>query len=161
MAKQVPNLGTPPDGAGGESQRTANEKFMANFDELYAQGYRRDNILGALGQSGGVPTGAIIERGSNSNGSYVRFADGTQLCMAKVTWTQHSGGGAQSSASIQNSASFVGQVYSFLSQDSAWGQNVSHWMEGQSSNGAVVYVRNNHTDPLDITLFWFSTGRWY
>ncbi|MFN7051250.1 MAG: hypothetical protein ACK4NH_03950, partial [Gemmobacter sp.] len=25
-------------------------------------------------------TGAVIERGSNANGDYVRFADGTQIC---------------------------------------------------------------------------------
>lgn len=37
-------------------------------------------ILGAVSQSAGVPTGAIIERGSNANGEYVRFADGTQIC---------------------------------------------------------------------------------
>ena len=38
------------------------------------------NILGTVSQSGGVPTGAIIERGSNSNGEYTRYADGTQEC---------------------------------------------------------------------------------
>lgn len=37
-------------------------------------------ILGAVSQSGGAPTGAVIERGSNANGEYVRFADGTQIC---------------------------------------------------------------------------------
>jgi hypothetical protein len=42
--------------------------------------YRRSDILGTVSQSGGVPTGAIIERGSNANGEYVRFADGTQIC---------------------------------------------------------------------------------
>ncbi|WP_376786885.1 hypothetical protein [Stutzerimonas nitrititolerans] len=42
--------------------------------------FRRGNILGTVSQSGGVPTGAIIERGSNANGEYVRFADGTQIC---------------------------------------------------------------------------------
>lgn len=40
----------------------------------------RADILGTVSQSGGVPTGAIIEKGSNSNGEYVRFADGTQIC---------------------------------------------------------------------------------
>ena len=40
----------------------------------------RDNILGSVSQSSGVPTGAIIERSSNANGEYVRFADGTQIC---------------------------------------------------------------------------------
>lgn len=40
------------------------------------------DIVGAVSQSGGVPTGAIIENGSNANGDYVRFADGTQICWA-------------------------------------------------------------------------------
>lgn len=40
-------------------------------------------ILGAVGQSNGTPTGAIIERGSNANGEYVRYADGTQVCTFK------------------------------------------------------------------------------
>lgn len=52
-------------------------------DGLLSKGsrvYRRSNILGTVSQSGGVPTSAIIERGSNANGEYVRFADGTQIC---------------------------------------------------------------------------------
>lgn len=40
----------------------------------------RGKILGTVSQSSGVPTGAIIERGSNANGEYVKFADGTQIC---------------------------------------------------------------------------------
>lgn len=39
-------------------------------------------LVGAVFQSGGVATGAIIERGSNANGEYVRFADGTQICFS-------------------------------------------------------------------------------
>ena len=38
------------------------------------------DIVGTVAQSGGVPTGAIVERGTNANGEYVRFADGTQIC---------------------------------------------------------------------------------
>lgn len=45
--------------------------------------YARSNILGTVSQSSGVPTGAILENGSNANGQYVRFADGTMIC------TQH------------------------------------------------------------------------
>lgn len=45
------------------------------------------DILGTVGQSGGVPTGAIVERGSNTNGEYVRFADGTQICWQTITGT--------------------------------------------------------------------------
>lgn len=46
--------------------------------------FGRANILGAVTQSGGVPTGAVIEQGSNANGNFVRFADGTQICWRRV-----------------------------------------------------------------------------
>lgn len=38
------------------------------------------DIVGTVSQSGGVPTGAIYERGSNANGDYIKFADGTMMC---------------------------------------------------------------------------------
>lgn len=44
-------------------------------------------IVGTVSQSGGVPTGAIVERGSNANGNYVRFADGTQVCWGNISAT--------------------------------------------------------------------------
>jgi hypothetical protein len=42
------------------------------------------NILGTVSQTGGVPTGAIIEQDSNANGRYTRFADGTQICWHRI-----------------------------------------------------------------------------
>lgn len=42
--------------------------------------YGSGNLLGPVSQSGGTPTGAVIEHGSNGNGDYVRFANGTQIC---------------------------------------------------------------------------------
>ncbi|MFN7002557.1 MAG: DUF2793 domain-containing protein [Roseinatronobacter sp.] len=42
--------------------------------------YRRGNTLGTVSQSGGAPTGALVQRGSNSNGEFMRLADGTQIC---------------------------------------------------------------------------------
>lgn len=57
--------------------------------------YSRDSILGAVSQSSGVPTGAVIQRGSNANGEFVRFADGTQVCWAEraLTVTTTAAGG--------------------------------------------------------------------
>lgn len=37
-------------------------------------------LVGTVSQSGGVPTGAVIERGSNASGKYTKFADGTMIC---------------------------------------------------------------------------------
>ncbi|PRZ46010.1 hypothetical protein [Tritonibacter scottomollicae] len=57
----------------------------------WAQLLHSENLLGTVSHSGGTPTGAVIERGSNANGEYVRFADGTQICMSEVS-TSASGG---------------------------------------------------------------------
>lgn len=46
--------------------------------------YRRGNIIGTVSQSAGVPTGSIIEVGSNANGVYVRFAGGLQICWVTI-----------------------------------------------------------------------------
>lgn len=40
----------------------------------------RAQMVATVGQSGGVPTGGIIESGSNANGSYIKYADGTLVC---------------------------------------------------------------------------------
>jgi Protein of unknown function (DUF2793) len=47
-------------------------------------GYGPGNLLGAVTQTGGTPTGAVIEHGSNANGAYTRWADGTQICRHSI-----------------------------------------------------------------------------
>jgi hypothetical protein len=49
---------------------------------LWVKSYTSGNILGTVAFSGGVNTGAIIERGANANGEYTRYADGTMECWA-------------------------------------------------------------------------------
>jgi len=58
------------------------ERFSTNLGAWspWRRMYHTGSILGTVSQSGGVPTGAIIERGSNANGEYVKYADGTQIC---------------------------------------------------------------------------------
>lgn len=48
-----------------------------------SQVFSRDNIVGTVTQSGGAPTGAIIESGSNANGNFVKYASGDQICWAR------------------------------------------------------------------------------
>lgn len=43
-------------------------------------GYGPGTVLGTVGLAAGVPTGGVIERGSNANGEFTKFADGTQIC---------------------------------------------------------------------------------
>lgn len=42
--------------------------------------YNSKTSVGTVSESGGVPTGALFESGSNANGSYTRYSDGTQIC---------------------------------------------------------------------------------
>lgn len=56
------------------SDTTAGRLARADFS------YSPGNLLDAVAHSGGVPSGGVIERGSNGNGEFVRFADGTQIC---------------------------------------------------------------------------------
>ncbi len=47
-------------------------------------GYGPGNVVGAVSQSGGMPTGAVVERGENEFGTYTRWADGTQICARRL-----------------------------------------------------------------------------
>lgn len=53
--------------------------------------YARANALGTVSQTAGVPTGALIEQGSGANGSYVRYACGTQICWHEITTSTTAG----------------------------------------------------------------------
>ena len=72
---------------------TANATPVAGSDGKLADGwipatvFNKSNILGTVSQVGGVPTGAVIESGTNANGTYVKFADGTFLCEHTVNLT--------------------------------------------------------------------------
>lgn len=67
----------------------ANKPVSTAQAAAIAARYGKDNILGTVSQSAGVPTGALIERGSNANGEYVRFADGTQICTISSSFTSN------------------------------------------------------------------------
>ncbi|WP_421308946.1 phage tail protein [Aeromonas veronii] len=53
-----------------------------------ANHYKRSNILGPVGLSAGIPTGSIIESGSNANGSYTKLADGNMIVRKSITFPQ-------------------------------------------------------------------------
>jgi hypothetical protein len=53
---------------------------------------RAPGIVGTVSQNSGYATGSIIERGTNSNGTYTKFADGTMICAhtidcTSIAWT--------------------------------------------------------------------------
>lgn len=112
-------------------------------------------IVGTVSQSGGTPTGAVIERGSNANGEYVRFADGTQICTkvlltsasGAVSWTFPAGFSSQpdtmSMCAAAASACRVG-TYDTLSATSA---NINGWTDAGGRAAASFSI--------------IAIGRWF
>lgn len=45
------------------------------------------DILGTVSQTGGAPTGAILEEGSNANGEYIKYASGAMICRVAMLVT--------------------------------------------------------------------------
>ena len=58
----------------------ATRSYNGSTFTAWSPSYGSANLLAPVRQSGGEPTAGVIERGSNANGDYVRFADGTQIC---------------------------------------------------------------------------------
>ena len=103
-----------------ETLRNALDALLAdnNLSELGDTSVARTNlglgtaaeadIVGTVSQSGGDPTGAVVERGSNANGEYVRYADGTQMCWRRRLIVE--GSGSTMNATWNFPADFAGTV---------------------------------------------------
>jgi hypothetical protein len=92
---------------------TSGVTFNDNSVQAASAFFKRNNILGQVTQAAGVPTGAVIERGSNANGEFVRFADGTQICTDRRDVTGISVAPGANSGSINPGgypAAFVGNA---------------------------------------------------
>lgn len=160
---------------GGETQLLASESPSG---EVYSRSrvagawsaWRRSvddtDILGTVSQSGGVPTGAIIERGSNANGRFVRFADGTQICTNMINF-------GPANTSVGNIFSTSGEAtWTFpagfitsvdVSTNAAIRSGGSLWCNSRvfSNNDSRFrfYSAFSSTSSLDIELM--AIGRWY
>lgn len=63
------------------------EHYATQADLPGAEYYQRNNVVGVVAQLGGVPTGALVEYGSNANGEYWRYAGGMQVCRKFISDT--------------------------------------------------------------------------
>lgn len=123
-------------------------------------------ILGTVSQSGGTPTGAILERGSNANGEYLKFADGTLICYGSGSGTtgtelanQYGAGGVTyATVSVAFPAIFANTNYSFIAKSRARGMVELSF----SRTNSACSVQIRHTSASQLVDFDFSiTGRWF
>lgn len=150
---------------GAERARFSNTGFDAqNLTRGGSQVFSRDNIVGTVAQSASLPTGAVVERGSNANGSYVRFADGTQFAWKIISGlgpiSSPSGGmffSAGSSTGIRP-ASFVGdpEICIHSRGTGALGAWVS-----QSAAEYFFLARHSSSAATDYAAGVMYFGRWF
>lgn len=125
----------------------------ASWEWPWDYGYGRANILGTVSQSGGVPTGAIIESDSNANGVYVKFANGTLICLHLL---------AASNTAPQTwyyPVVFSGEPYIFITPDTDVPTFASAQGVGTSSSKFNVWnLAGGRVVKYFRTL---AVGRWY
>ncbi|WP_068300281.1 DUF2793 domain-containing protein [Pararhodobacter sp. CCB-MM2] len=125
--------------------------------------YNQATILGAVSQSGGVPTGAILQRGVNANGEFVRFADGTQICTvsAAAVDCQVTAGTVFTHASAL--VWTFPAAFSAAPSVSGGGGDVTRWLATSTpSPSAVGYRVLSHSSSASLAApVLMAVGRWF
>jgi len=127
------------------------------------------SLAGSVSQSGGVPTGDIIERGSNTNGEYFRLADGTQLCWGSFTGTGvaitqgWAGGFRNGTGGGTFPASFSTINVNIVALNSDVSKDAIPVFIGATSGGSAYSVRfwRATSGTVDVAAQWVAVGRWY
>ena len=146
-------------GLGGAAIRTA-----LGTNELYS----RDSIVGLVSQLAGVPTGSIIESGSNANGSYLKFADGTMICAKIHSFPENSNNNAgpviNYPATFASVTTVLGSSATILSSSA----DSSIVVEAQANTStsmkakALQHSAATVSDPtIEVSASLVAIGRWY
>ncbi len=121
--------------------------------------FGRANVLGAVSQAAGVPGGAIIERGSNANGDYTRYADGTQICWIRDFLT------LVSAAAVWTfPATFITATSpSVLAAQQPGTTRFNIWVAAQTaaSNCSIRSSDTSNSEAVAPYCTLFAIGRWF
>jgi hypothetical protein len=168
MAFNLPTTPAQPDLG---SPSTYNARALAWFTyfggnlKTYLDGLNANDffsVLGTVSQSGGVPTGSIIERGSNANGEYVRFADGTQICSTSITFANTStvSGSVFLSPSLNWS---YPAAFTVTPSVSGVGGGTTKWIGGVAASTSAASIRaiSSVTAATSTDAAVMAIGRWF
>lgn len=129
---------------------------LARADYAYGPG----NLLGGVSLAGGVPTGAVLESGSNANGSYVRFADGTQICWAEVSGIDigsNAGGIYRSGSIIQ---AYPAAFTAVPAASAAVNSNSAAWINARPVTSSWIGMAFSYAARTGETVSLMAVGRW-
>ena len=136
---------------------------------IWRKVYTQTSIVGGVSQSGGVPAGAIIERGVNANGDYTKYADGTMECFRRIE-TSTNVNSATSGIYFGPAASVMAMPVTFIAtpvinvqitaSSTVWGGIAGLATASQWPN---VYPLSDQPWGSDhpAQLHYYAIGRWY
>ncbi|GHC42637.1 hypothetical protein GCM10007291_50400 [Gemmobacter nanjingensis] len=152
---------------GGTSTASGLREFTRSWGTSgwgpWVEQFHQGSLLGTVSQSGGVPTGKVIERGSNANGEYVRFADGTQICTVIAAGVD----AATAAGPIYMHSNLLTWTFpaSFLSAPvvAGGGGNAARWLGiNAPSVGSVQYRVFSYASSGTLSLPGLTAiGRWF
>jgi hypothetical protein len=127
-----------------------------------AGAYGKSNAVGTVSQTGGVPTGAIIETGTSAAGRYIRHLDGTLECWSYPGSIDQTVANTAYSTTFGLPATFVGSYAVFVNISSV---NVSNTFSGYSRasilTGATYSIVQCWNVVQTYTYSIYAIGRWY
>lgn len=125
-------------------------------------------IVGTVSQSGGIPTGAIIETGTNASGTYTKYADGTMIVSFRaatsesLSLTSQSNGYFYSNKTVTFPANFVAPPTVSNCTASAGTLTLPMYSAAISGNGATLF-QGSPTSQASVLHFisYTAIGRWF
>lgn len=127
--------------------------------------YTNANVIGAVAVSGIVPTGAIIETGTNASGTYTKYADGTLICQGSIADLAV---GANAQATLSGNGTFAhpfvsGAYYcQVMGAPSTTNDQYGFTSVNSRATSAVNFVhRNGATAQTMVNIRFVAIGRWF
>ncbi|WP_234836873.1 pyocin knob domain-containing protein [Sinorhizobium meliloti] len=129
-------------------------------------------LVGTVAQAGGIPAGAIIERGVNANGSYTKFADGTMICGGGIDLTSAVVGGAgyynivvtfpAAFALTEGNPRFMATL-GFQSEASASFSNLTKYGAARypTTTGGSIMIQTSGAFTTTVQAMWAAYGKWF
>jgi hypothetical protein len=142
--------------------RSWQRHFSGGVWQAWALAFDQASLLGPVTQTGGVPTGAVIERGTAAAGEFVRFADGTQICTAAGVTVPNA---STASGSLFRSATVAWtfpRAFAVAPTVSGSVQDGDCWLAAEVPTAAAVSLRavSSVTKAAALTLRAMAVGRW-
>jgi len=140
---------------------TANDLDSVLLKRAASTVYARDDIIGTVTESLGVPTGAILEVGSNGNGDFIKYADGTLTCNIKY-FTIASGGQTWTypHAFVTSDPTITPSISANSGSPFGAGLMSESYATNTTTTNIIVYDTSG-VKPTAATINAIAIGRWF